>query len=291
MAKTIGNPFSWAVQATGGAAAHVNFDAERIVRGDGHVALGDIKINTLRTEDLKDALRKGFEDLGAARTDAMFLVLIYPIMGVVLSAFAFNMDLLPLLFPIAAGFALLGPLAAVGLYEISRRRERGGGASWGAMFGVMQRPNIIALVVLGGVLLGIFMAWMMAAYIIYLVTLGPELPVSLGSFASDVFTTGAGWAMIFLGCAVGFVFAAVVLAISVVSFPLLLDRDVGVLAAIQTSVGLMQQNPKTALTWGFIVAASLVVGSIPMFVGLILVLPVLGHATWHLYRRAVSFQD
>lgn len=286
--KTIGNPISWVAQAMGGTASHVGTSIEHL--GDEHsrVAPENIGVNQLTNEDLREALRLGMADLGASRTDAIFIVLIYPVIGVVLVAMGFNMNLLPLLFPLAAGFALLGPLAAVGLYQISRYREQGLPAGWGTALSVIGAPNFGAVVLLGLYLLGIFLVWMMAAYLVYSVTLGPEPPASLSAFATAVFMTGAGWAMMLVGVAVGFFFALAVLAISVVSFPLILDKDVGVPTAVVTSVKVTRENPRVILTWGLIVAGSLLVGSIPAFAGLILVMPLLGHATWHLYRRAVQ---
>lgn len=288
MAKTIGNPLSWTFARLGGTAIHVSDTIEHI--GGDHSALtaDDITVLTLTTDDLRWALSKGLEDLGASRTDAIFIILVYPVIGLVLTGFALNANLLPLLFPLVSGFALLGPLAAVGLYEISRRREAGQPANWGSALRVLKAPNFGALVVLGLYLLGLFLVWMMVAYAIYLVTLGPEPPVSAMAFLQDVLTTGAGWTMIVVGLATGFVFALAVLAISVVSFPLLLDRDVGVPVAVVTSVRVTRENPRVIATWGLIVAAGLVLGSIPAFIGLIIVMPLLGHATWHLYRRAVA---
>ncbi len=290
MTKTIGNPLSWAAHALGDAASHVGTSVEHL--GDDHSRIGveDIEINRLRNDDLRDALALGMEDLGASRTDAIFIVLIYPVIGVTLVAMGFHMSLLPLLFPLAAGFALLGPLAAVGLYEISRRREKGEPAGWGTALSVIAAPSFGAVVLLGLYLLAIFLVWMMVAFLVFNLTLGPTPPASIGAFAAEVFGTGAGWAMIVLGCASGFVFALAVLAISVVSFPLIIDRDVGVPTAVVTSVRLTRENPKVVLTWGLIVAAALVIGSIPAFAGLILVIPLLGHATWHLYRRAVTIR-
>jgi uncharacterized membrane protein len=130
--------------------------------------------------------------------------------------------------------------------------------------------------------------WLGAAMAIYTLTLGPEPPASLVSFARTVFTTEAGWALMILGVGVGFLFAVLVLAISVVSFPLLLDREVGLKAAVATSVRAVMANPGPMALWGLIVAGGLVAGSIPLFLGLIIVMPVLGHATWHLYRRVVG---
>lgn len=285
MVKTIGNPLSFTAWALGGAASHLGASVEEI---GGTAAPGTIELRTLTTGDLRDALKKGAKDFAAARADVMFLVLMYPVIGLVLAGIGFNLNLLPLLFPLAAGFALLGPLAAVGLYEISRRRENGEPANWGAALGVIGSPNFGAIVVLGLYLVAIFVFWMIAADWVYIWTLGPEPPASAKDFVTDVFTTTAGWAMIVLGMLVGFVFALAVLAISVVSFPLLLDRHVGVPTAIVTSYRVTRKNPRIIATWGLIVAAGLLIGSIPAFIGLIVVMPILGHATWHLYRRAIE---
>jgi uncharacterized membrane protein len=237
--------------------------------------------------DLRDVLARGVSDLGVYRADVLFLCIIYPVAGLVLAWLAFGYDMLPLVFPLASGFALIGPLAAVGLYEISRRREQGDDITWADAFGVVRAPAFGAIVVLGLVLLAIFLLWLAAAQAIYLVTLGPEPPASIGAFVRDVFTTGAGWTLIVVGVGVGFLFAVLVLAISVVSFPLLLDRDVGLYTAVATSVRAVVNNPGPMAAWGLIVAGSLVIGSIPLLLGLIIVMPVLGHATWHLYRKLV----
>jgi uncharacterized membrane protein len=237
--------------------------------------------------DLKDALARGLADFAACRSDVLFLGIVYPLAGLLLAWLAFGYDMLPLIFPLAAGFALLGPVAAVGLYEMSRQREHGVGVSWADAFGVVRAPAFGAILVLGLVLLAIFLLWLAAAQAIYLVTLGPEPPVSLDAFVRDVLTTGAGWAMIVVGVGVGFLFAVLVLTISVVSFPLLLDRGGGLYAAVATSVCAVLANPGPMAAWGLIVAAGLLLGSLPALLGLIFVMPVLGHATWHLYRKVV----
>jgi uncharacterized membrane protein len=284
MVKTIGNPLSWTAQRIGGAAGHL----ERSVESLGGEAPDDVHVRRLYMEDLREALQKGLADFAAARADVMFVVLLYPVIGLVLMGFAMNLALLPLLFPLVAGFALVGPLAAVGLYEISRRRELGEPVRWAAALGVIAAPRFGAIVVLGLYLVALFLLWLMAASWIYSVTLGPAPPVSASAFLRDVLTTGAGWTMIVVGTAIGFGFALLVLAMSVVSFPMLLDRNVGVPTAVTTSVRVFRKNPRVILAWGLIVVAGLVLGSLPAFVGLMLVLPVLGHATWHLYRQAVA---
>ena len=244
-------------------------------------------VSRVKTADLRDALIKGLDDFAAYRTDVIFLCLIYPLAGIVLLWLTFGYDMLPLLFPLASGFALIGPVAAVGLYEMSRRREQGTRITWMDAFGVIPSPGFGAILVLGLVLLAIFLLWLLTANLIYQLTLGPEPPVSLAAFVRDVFTTRTGLEMIVAGVSVGFIFAALVLAISVVSFPLLLDRDVGLSTAVWTSIRAVAANPGQMAVWGLIVAGSLVIGSIPAFLGLIVVMPVLGHATWHLYRKVV----
>lgn len=245
-------------------------------------------VRRIGTADLVAALQGGFEDFAAARSDVIMLCILYPLIGIALARLAFGYGVLPMLFPLAGGFALLGPLFAVGLNEMSRRREHGRAVSWTDAFGVMRSPGFGAIILLGLILLAIFVGWLITAAVIYNATLGPQPPVSLGQFARDVLTTGPGWTMIVLGCGAGFGFAVVVLAISVVSFPLLLDRDLGVEAAIATSLRAARENPVVLAVWGMILVAGLVVGSIPLFLGLAIVLPVLGHATWHLYRRLVQ---
>jgi uncharacterized membrane protein len=245
------------------------------------------EVRRIELADLWDVLVRGLSDLGAYRADVVFLCIVYPVAGLVLVWLTFGYQMLPLVFPLASGFALIGPVAAVGLYEISRRREQGVDITWADAFGVVRAPAFGAIVVLGLVLLAIFLLWLAAAYAIYLVTLGPEPPASIGSFVQDVFTTSAGWALIVVGVGVGFLFALLVLTISVVSFPLLLDRDVGLYTAVATSVRAVVANPGPMAVWGLIVAGGLAIGSIPLLLGLILVMPVLGHATWHLYRKVV----
>ncbi len=238
--------------------------------------------------DLWDALARGLADFEANRTDVIFLCIIYPVIGLVLGRLASGYGFLPLLFPLASGFALVGPFAAVGLNEISRRREQGDTVRWVDAFGMLRAPSVGAITLLGLMLIALFLLWLVAAQIIYVVTLGPLPPASVASFVSDVFTTGAGWTMIVVGIGVGFLFALLVLSISVVSFPLLLDRNAGIGTAISTSVRAVAANPGVMALWGLIVAGGLVLGSLPFFLGLVVVLPVLGHATWHLYRKVVE---
>jgi uncharacterized membrane protein len=286
---TIRNPIEWGADQLRDAGAALKHAGEAVQGQEGaEDALARPHIRKIEIADLKSALAKGIDDFGANRTDVVFLVLIYPVIGLLLARAAFNFELLPMLFPLLSGFALLGPVAAIGLYEMSRRREQGLSASWGSAFGVIGSPSFGAVVTLGLILVGIFFLWLAVAQGIFYLTLGPEPPASFSAFLGDVFTTTAGWTMIVLGFGIGFLFAVLVLAISVVSFPLLLDRKVGVAEAIGTSLRAVWANPVPMAAWGAVVAGGLALGALPALIGLIVVLPVLGHATWHLYRRVVA---
>lgn len=245
------------------------------------------QIRRITIADLGDVLAKGLRDFAESRTDVLFIGLIYPLAGLVLAQLVIGNDMLPLIFPLVSGFALLGPVAAAGLYEMSRRREAGLEPTWADSFQVMARPSFGALLVLALIMVGVFLLWLAAAMGIYAMTMGPQSPVSLMSFANDVFTTPRGWTLIAIGCGVGFVFALAVLATSVFAFPLLLDRKVSLMTAVDTSVRAFRANLIPMLAWGFFVAVSLVLAAIPLLLGLIVVVPVLGHATWHLYRKVL----
>jgi uncharacterized membrane protein len=288
MQDHIRNPIEWAwdhLKDAGHAMETTAHTVEDAWEGRDAVAP---RVRRIHAADLGDALARGVKDFGACRTDVIFLCLIYPVAGLVISRMAVDYGMVALIFPLISGFALLGPLFGLGLYEMSRRREKGIDNGWADAFAVARAPAIGAIVVLGALLLALFCAWLFAAYLIYTVTLGPDHPVSATAFARDALTTPAGWTMIVVGCGVGFLFALVALVVGVVSFPLLLDRNVGVGTAVATSVRAVLTNPGPMAMWGLIIASSLVIGAIPLLVGLAIVLPVLGHSTWHLYRKVVS---
>ncbi|MEM1360497.1 MAG: DUF2189 domain-containing protein [Pseudomonadota bacterium] len=285
MVKTIGNPLTWSAEALGAAGGYLADTTGRIV---GEEANKPPSLRDMSLDDIREALKKGFEDFTALRSDVIFIVILYPIIGICLAVFAFNTELAPYLFPIASGFALIGPIAAVGLYEMSRRREVGLETDWRDAFTPFKSSALGPLVVIGVYLVTLFSLWLVLAGLIFSLTMGSAAPEGVLSFFQSVLTSPQGWAMILLGIPVGAIFAAVVLASTVVSIPLILDREIGVVQAVITSIRVTLKNPYVVGTWGVIVAAFLLLGSLPLFLGLIVVMPVLGHASWHLFRRAIE---
>ncbi len=249
---------------------------------------GEPAIRKIGFSDLRDAIAEGISDFNAVPTHALFLCLIYPIVGLVIFRIAFGYHLLPLVYPLIAGFALIGPFVAVGLYELSRRREQGLDVSAWHVIEVYRSPSMGAIVRLGLVLLAIFFAWMWLAHALYTQSFGDARPDSVSQFVNDIWTTHAGRQVIVSGNLIGLVFATLVLVLSVVSFPMLLDRNVSVGTAVRASVRSAFVNPLQISAWGLLVALGLVLGALPLFFGLAIVFPILGHSTWHLYRKLVS---
>jgi uncharacterized membrane protein len=245
-------------------------------------------IRKIGFSDVISALRLGIDDFWEKPSHYVFLCLIYPIVGVVLARWTSGNNALPLLFPLMSGFALIGPIAAIGLYEISRRREAGLDTSWSHAFEVRNSPALPSVIGVGLWLFALFITWLLVAQALYTSLFGPAAPTSLSTFLHEVFTTDHGWTLIVVGNLVGLGFAIVALATTVIAFPLLLDRDVGAFAAIDASVRATVANPLPIALWGLIVAVGLVIGSLPLFAGLAVVIPILGHATWHLYRKTVA---
>jgi uncharacterized membrane protein len=287
---TIRNPIEWS-GAQLASAAHA---AEAVGRSVDHMRQTAHSpapaIRKIGNADIWQSLREGFADFEAYRSDVIFLCATYALVGVVLARLAFGSDLLPLLFPMASGFAIIGPLAAVGLYEMSRLREQGVEVGWANAFDVLKAPAIGGIAALGAILIAVFLVWLLAAWAIFDATLAPSLPpaASPAVFAHAVLFTAPGQAMIVMGVSVGFLFALFAMMLSVVSFPLLLDRDTGLDTAIATSFRAVMANPGPMALWGLVVAGLLVVGTALAFVGLMVAVPVLGHATWHLYRKLIA---
>ncbi|MCY6381207.1 DUF2189 domain-containing protein [Hoeflea prorocentri] len=255
---------------------------------DADTTIDHPQIRKISYADVIDALWLGLEDFRQKPSHYVFMCLIYPVVGIVILTWASGGNALQLVYPMMAGFALLGPFAAIGLYEISRRRELDMDASWRHAFEVLRAPSLRSILAVGGMLVVLFVVWMYAAQAIYQSIFGATAPASAAAFLGDVLTTPQGWALILVGNAAGFVFAVIALCISVVAFPLLLDRNIGAHVAVETSMRAVAANPLPMILWGLIVAVALLIASILFLIGLAIVMPILGHATWHLYRRVVE---
>lgn len=245
------------------------------------------EVRTIDSGDVRAALSEGWRDFLAKRGDIIFIGLLYPLIGFVTAFAALGNKLIPLLFPLAAGISLLGPLVTTGFYELARRRELGLDARWRHFFDIRKSPSLEHILGVGALMVGIFLVWLAAAQMIYTSFFGPEPPASLFGFIEELFTTSHGWGMMIAGNLVGLFFATVILAISVVSLPMLVDQDTDAGTAIATSIRSVRKNPAVMARWGLIVAVMLSIASIPFFLGLAIVLPWLGYATWHLYTRLV----
>lgn len=244
-------------------------------------------VRNIRIGDLFDALSLGWRDFWRKPSHLVFLGLIYPFAGAAIGLWTSGSNSWPLLFPLVSGFALVGPIAALPIYEMSRRQELGLDTHWRSAFGVLRSPAMPSIIAVGLFLLALFTAWLMVAQFLYEQFFGLGSPATLLVFLDQVVNTAPGQSLMIWGNLIGLAFAVVALSTAVVSIPLLLDRDVGAAIAIQTSVRATLKNPIVIAVWGLIVAALLIIGSLPLLVGLAIVVPVLGHATWHLYRRIV----
>ncbi|WP_424812459.1 DUF2189 domain-containing protein [Roseococcus sp. YIM B11640] len=260
----------------------------QLVRGAYGAHDTQLHINRIGAADLREALMRGFGDFMAAPTQIFFLCLIYPVFGYVIARAAAGGALLPLVWPLLAGFALIGPVAALGLYELSRRREQGLPISWRNMFDVRHSPSIGGIVALGVILVAIFAIWIGVARLMFHAFIGPVLPGSFSMLLDQIQQAPGGMTLVVLGNLVGAGFALLVLALSVISFPAMLDRQMTAGEAMSLSLAAFRANPGTIMAWGVMVALLLAAGMATLFVGLAVALPVLGHATWHLYRKLVG---
>lgn len=286
MVKVIGNPIGWGLEAL----VRGTRVAGEAVSNVGSHEQATPGVNRITTAHLWKSLRLGVDDFMAMRSDVLFLALVYPVVGAVLAGIAFQASLLHLIFPLVAGFALVGPIAAIGLYEMSKRRAEGHSAGIADFFKAVRRDTLLPILALGGFLVVLFAFWVYLGDRIYGATMGGFMPAGPVEFLSRVLTTDAGWSLIVIGTLTGFVLAVIVLVTSLVSFQMLVDRPVGLPVAVVTSLRVAQRNPVTVAIWGLVIAAMLVIGALPALLGLIVVFPILGHASWHFYKAAVSYR-
>jgi uncharacterized membrane protein len=242
----------------------------------------------LRVADIGHALSRGWEDFWAMPSHLLFLGLLYPVAGLVIALVTSGENAFWLLYPLLSGFVLIGPFAAIGLYEMSRKRERGEPHVWSDALKVLHAPNIVSIAAAGALLAVLFVAWLTTAHSLYMLFFGDAPAKSYGEFFSQVLGGGAGVRLVVIGNIVGFLFAVAALGLSVFSFPLMLDRQVGLDVALRTSLRAAWDNALVVSLWGLTIAVLLALGMAAALMGLAIVVPVLAHATWHFYRRAIG---
>lgn len=247
----------------------------------------DIAVRRITRSDLRGALKQGYADFNARPTFGTFLFLVYPLFALLFVLFLQG-NLWYLAFPMVAGFTLLGPAVSVALFEMSRRREQGRATGWRDAFGFVHSDRFAPILGLSLIMMALYVAWLVLAEALYTGTFGAQPPASIGEFAERLVTTRAGFALILYGNVTGLLFAFAALAMSVVAFPLLLERRVTLLTAVGTSMRAVSSNLGVMLLWGLLVVTLLLAGAAVFLIGLAAVLPILGHATWHLYRRLIA---
>ncbi len=262
--------------------------AQEVSFRDVQVTSSEIGIRKIGVKDLWQALKEGVDDFNAKPSHVAFLCVIYPLFALLLTLFLTGQNLLHLAFPVVSGFTLLGPVVSVCLFEMSRRRERGLDVTWSSAFEFVHTSSFAPILALTVAMVLLYVAWLFMAQTIYFGLFGTDPPVSISDFATQVLTARRGGALIFYGTMVGFMFAVAALAISVVAFPLLLDRPVSAITAVSVSIQAVISNSFVMAVWGLIVVVLLAAGAILFLIGLAVVLPILGHATWHLYRKLVE---
>ena len=255
---------------------------------DIQVRSAQIGIRTIGLNDLWRALKEGYDDFNAMPTLGVFLTLLYPLFALLFTWFLVGKNLLHLAFPMVAGLTLIGPAVSVFLFELSRRRERGLDVRWRSAFDFVHSASFAPILALSLLMMLLYLAWLFMAQFLYFGTFADVAPASASDFVTQLVTTRRGVGLMVYGVLLGFLFAVAALAISVVAFPLLLDKPVTAATAVVTSIRAVTANFMVMAVWGVIVVALLAAGAIVFLLGLAVVLPILGHSTWHLYRRVVE---
>jgi uncharacterized membrane protein len=247
----------------------------------------EIQLRTITVADLRQCLREGYADFMARPISIPFQIAFYFLLALVIFLFASGQDLRYLAFPIVAGFNLIGPIIAIAFFEMSRQRELGQPMRWSSAFSFIHTSSFAPILALSIVMMALYVAWLYIAELIFFSLFGENLPVSLSAFINELFSTRHGGALIVYGNFTGFLFACAALAISVVAFPLALDKPVTSFTAISVSIRAFSRNFYVMAAWGLMVVAIVTLGAALFLIGLAVALPVLGHATWHLYRKLV----
>ncbi len=247
-------------------------------------------VNVLTAADIREALVQGVNDFRRAPLFGLFFAGAYVIGGllIVQSLFVWNQSWM--VYPVAIGFPLIGPFAAAGLYEVSRRLQAGEPLAWNEILSSVRFQGSREFSWMAFVILFIFWIWMYQIRLLVAIILGRMSFSTLDKFLDIVLHTPEGWTFLVVGHAVGAVLALILFSLTVVSIPMLMERNVDFVTAMITSVKAVIASPVVMLGWGVIVTLTVLASMIPAFLGLFITLPVLGHATWHIYKKAVGPQ-
>lgn len=244
-------------------------------------------VRTVSADDIKAALREGVADFFRAPQFGLFFGAVYVVGGLLLLASLTVWDTPWAIIPLAIAFPLLGPFVAVGLYEVSRRLSSGEPLTWSGVLGVVARQKDRQLSWMAFVMLFIFWVWAYQVRLLLALFLGSAPLSTLSGFFEVIVTTENGLAFLATGTVIGAALALVLFSVTVISMPLLVEKDLDVVTAIVTSVTAVRRSPVPMIAWGFFVLVVMLVALAPFFLGLLVALPILGHATWRLYERAI----
>ncbi|MBA5776215.1 DUF2189 domain-containing protein [Stappia sp. F7233] len=249
------------------------------------------RVNAVTFNAIVDALAAGMRDFRTAPTYGIFFGAVFTFGGILVVLTAAALKIGYLSYPLAIAFGMIGPFAAVGLYEVSRRLERNIPLDWPGVLGVIWAQRKRELAWMAFVVLFIQIMWMYQVRLLLALFLGFQSFASFGDFLQVVVTTPEGITFLIVGNLVGAALSIILFSLTVVSFPMLLDRDVDFITAMITSVRSVVTSPRAMIGWALVVTITLVLSMLPLFLGLLVTLPVLGHTTWHLYRRLVPPQE
>lgn len=245
------------------------------------------QVRKITFDDVQAALAAGVKDFLTVPAFGFVLGGIYALGGLAILASVFTFHLSYLAYPLLSGFVLIGPFIAAGLYEVSRELEAGRTPTWSQVIGTIFAQRKRELAWMAFISIFAMIIWLYQVRLLLALFLGFATFATFDDFARVLFTTTDGISFLVVGNVVGLILALAVFSITVISFPLLMDRDVDVVTAMITSVNAVVTNPGPMIGWGLVVVFFIALGCIPAFLLLPLALPVLGHTTWHLYRRAV----
>ncbi len=258
---------------------------EKAVEEDEYAIL---EVNELGFEDVKACLIKGVSDFLQAPMCGLFFGSIFAFGGILIVQSFYVWEKGWMIYPMIVGFPLIGPFIAVGLYEVSRRLEQGLPLRWGEILSVISSQTGRQIPYMAFVMLFIFWIWMYQIRLLIAIILGRMSFPSLDAFINIIITTPEGWAFVIISHIVGACFSLLLFSITVISIPLIMDRDIDFVTGMITSVKTVMKSPVVMICWGIFIAVTLFFSIIPLFLGLLISLPILGHASWHIYKKAVK---